>query len=178
MVAFAAHLSRFAKSSNCYHPPRTCIPSFGGFQCPYAVAIRRPPCPPRYAIRGGGEAGRWDLGSLSGGVSLSTCFPPCGPFLFSGFGSLVFFFHFLTCLFLVITSTISYSRRLLLSCATSLIYHPLCRSVYICRSITRIRLFINYGISSLFSIHVSNPVFRCRAAPLPQNPYEVDLCHH
>jgi len=37
----------------------------------------------------------------------------------------------------------------LLSCATFPIYHPLCRSVYICRSIARIQLFVNYGTSLL-----------------------------
>jgi hypothetical protein len=135
---------------------------------------------PSMEYYGDSEAGRWDLGSLSG-VSLSTCFSPSS-FFVPGFGSVAMvhlFFDFRTCLFLtIITSAVSYTCRPLLSCATSLIYHPLCRSVYICRSITRIRLFINYGTSSLFSIHVSNPVFRCRAAPLPQNPDEVDLCRH
>jgi len=83
------------------------------------------------------------------------------------------FFHFLTCFFLTAASTVSYIRRLLLSCATSPIYLPLCCSVYICRSIARIRLFIGYGTSSLLSIHVSNLVLRCRAAPLHQNADKV-----
>lgn len=83
------------------------------------------------------------------------------------------FFHFLICFFLTTTSTVSYIRRLLLSCATSPLYHPLCRSVYICRSIARIRLFINYGTSLLLFIHVSNLVLRCRAAPLHQNVDEL-----
>lgn len=117
---------------------------------------------------GDGGKGRQDLGSLSG-VSHSTCFPPCRFFLSFSFRVLdpwSIFFHFLTCFFLTTTSTVSYIRRLLLSCATSPLYHPLCRSVYICRSIARIRLFINYGTSLLLSIHVSNLVLRCRAAPL------------
>lgn len=50
-----------------------------------------------------------------------------------------------------------------------LIYHPLCRFVHICRSIARIWLFVNYGTSLLFSIHVSNPVYRHRAAPPPHH---------
>jgi len=39
------------------------------------------PAYPSMEYYGDSEAGRWDLGSLSG-VSLSSCFSPCRPFLF------------------------------------------------------------------------------------------------
>ena len=137
-------------------------------QCTHTVPIHPPPVS---AVHRGWWEGSSGPRFAEWSLARSTCFPPCRLFLSFSFRVLdpwSIFFHFLTCFFLTATSTVSYIRRLLLSCATSPLYHPLCRSEYICRSIARIRLFINYGTSLLLSIHVPNPVLRCRAAPLHQ----------
>lgn len=122
---------------------------------------------PSVEYNGDSGTGRRDVGSLTG------IFRFVFPFaVSSSFSSRVFSFggSFSSCAFslassLLPTSAVSHCRRLLLSCATSPIYRPLCRSVHICRSIARIRLFINYGTSLLLSIHVSNPVVHYRDAP-------------
>lgn len=88
------------------------------------------------------RTGRQDLGSLSG-ISLSTLSSFPSVFFHFGSGSVV---HLLPLSHLPFPyrrlNHFFYNRCLLLSCATFSIYHPLSRSVYICRSIARIRLFI------------------------------------
>ena len=115
--------------------------------------------------------GRQDLCSLSG-ISLSThfVFPLC--FFISGLDPWSTFFRFLTYLFLTVTSAIFfYNRCLLLSCATFSIYHPLSRSVYICRSIARIRLFI-ITVQACYYLYTSLILsFCCRAVPPDRNSF-------
>ena len=95
---------------------------------------------------------------------------PC--FFISGLDPWSTFFRILTYLFLTVTSAVFfYNRCLLLSCATFSTYHPLSRSVYICRSIARIRLFI-ITVQACYYLYTSLILsFCCRAVPPDRNSF-------
>jgi hypothetical protein len=122
------------------------------------------------------RTGCCNLGSLSG-VSFDL-FSPLPPSLFHmGFGSVVHFSssvpHFSPpCHYI---SHFLQSSSFAFLCYLSYISSALPLCTYLCRFIACTRYFINYGTSSLLSVHASNLFFRHRAAPLHMKRFVSSL---